>query len=103
MKFGPTLLGMLACSLLPLAGAQASTVSDSVLQQAGVGVELSVDASRTAENFGRKESDDKKNRDDDRKGGKDNHGGGNDGHGGNDHDDHDGGHGNDKSPCKPGR
>ena len=94
MKFGPTLFGLLACSLLPLAGAQARAVSGSVLPQAGVGVELSAEATGTAENFGRKESENKNKRDDDRKGGKDNHGGGND---------HDGDHGNDKSPCKPGR
>jgi len=50
---------MVAWLLLPLAGASAPAVSDPGLNQAGAGADLLRGAAQTAENFGRKENEDK--------------------------------------------
>ena len=109
MKIRPVVIGMVAWLLLPLAGANAPAVSDPGLNQAGAGADLARGATHPAENFGRKENEDK-----DGKGDKDHKGkhcdDGDHGDGG-DHGDHSdrgdhggrGGHDDDcdKSPSKP--
>jgi hypothetical protein len=59
MKIRPIVIAMAACLVLPLAGANARAVFDPGLNQAGAGADLERGAAQTAENFGRKESDDK--------------------------------------------
>ena len=59
MKIKPVVIGMVAWLLLPLAGANAPAVSDPGLNQAGAGADLQLGAAQTAENFGRKENEDK--------------------------------------------
>ena len=59
MKIKPVVIGMVAWMLLPLAGANAPAVSDPGLNQAGVGADLARGAAHPAENFGRKENEDK--------------------------------------------
>ncbi len=111
MKIRPIVIAMAAWLLLPLAGASAPAVSDPGLHQAGAGADLQRGAAHPAENFGRKESEDK-----DDKGDKDHkgkhcddgdHGDGDHGDRG-DHSEHGdrGGRGDhdddcDKSPSKP--
>ena len=60
MKIRPIVIAMVAGLLLPLAGANARAVFDPGLNQAGVPISS---AAHTTENFGRKESDDKGNKD----------------------------------------
>jgi hypothetical protein len=59
MKIKPVVIGMVAWLLLPLAGANAPAVSDPGLNQAGAGADLQRGAVHPAENFGRKENEDK--------------------------------------------
>ena len=59
MKIRPIVIVMVAGLLLPLAGANPRAVFDPGLTQAGAGADLERGAAQTAENFGRKESDDK--------------------------------------------
>ena len=59
MKIRPIVIAMAAWLLLPLAGASAPAVSDPGLHQAGAGADLQRGAAHPAENFGRKESEDK--------------------------------------------
>ena len=60
MKIRPIVIAMMVAWLvLPLAGANAGAVFDPGLTQAGAGADLGRGAAHTAENFGRKESDDK--------------------------------------------
>ena len=91
MKIRPMVIAMAAWLVLPLAGANARAVFDPGLNQAGAGADLERGAAHSTENFGRKESDDKGNKDPKR-----------DHCDGGDHSDH-GGHGDDcdKSPSKP--
>ena len=109
MKFKPVVIGMVAWLLLPLAGANAPAVSDPGLNRAGAGADLQRGAAQTAENFGRKENEDK-----DDKGDKDHKGKHCDDGDHSDHSDHSdhgdhgehGGRGGDdddceKSPSKP--
>ena len=94
MRIRLIVIGMAAGLVMPLAGANARGVSDPGLNQAGVGADLQRGAAHPAENFGRKENEDK-----DGKGDKDPKGKHcDDG----DHSDR-GGHGDDceKSPSKP--
>jgi len=63
MKIKPVVIGMVAWLLLPLAGANAPAVSDPGLNQAGAGADLQRGAAQTAENFGRKETEDKGDKD----------------------------------------
>jgi len=59
MKIRPIVIAMAAWLVLPLAGANARAVFDPGLNQAGVGGDLGRGAAHTAENFGRKETEDK--------------------------------------------
>jgi hypothetical protein len=59
MKIRPIIIGMVACLVLPLAGANARAGSNPGLYQAGAGADLERGVTHTAENFGRKENDDK--------------------------------------------
>ena len=59
MKIRPVVIGMVAWLLLPLAGANAPAVSDPGLNRAGAGADLQRGAAHPAENFGRKENEDK--------------------------------------------
>ena len=59
MKIRPIVIAMVAWLLLPLAGANARAVFDPGLNQAGAGADLGRGAARTAENFGRIETEDK--------------------------------------------
>ena len=61
MKIKPVVIGMVAWLLLPLAGANAPAVSDPGLNQTGA--DLARGAAHPAENFGRKETEDKGDRD----------------------------------------
>ena len=63
MKIRPIVIGMAAWLLLPLAGASAPAVSDPGLNQAGAGADLQRGAAHPAENFGRKENEDKDDKD----------------------------------------
>ena len=63
MKIRPVVIGMVAWLLLPLAGASAPAVSDPGLNQAGAGADLQRGAAYPAENFGRKENEDKGDKD----------------------------------------
>ena len=63
MKIRPIVIAMVAWLVLPLAGANARAVFDPGLNQAGAGADLGRGAAHTAENFGRKESDDKGDKD----------------------------------------
>ena len=56
MKIRPIVIAMVAWLVLPLAGANARAVFDPGVNQAGVPISS---AAHTAENFGRKENDDK--------------------------------------------
>jgi hypothetical protein len=58
MKIKPIVIAMVASLVLPLAGANARAVFDPGLNQAGAGADLER-AAQTAENFGRKENEDK--------------------------------------------
>jgi hypothetical protein len=94
MKIRPIVIATVAWLVLPLAGANARAVFDPGLNQAGAGADLERGSAHSAENFGRKESEDKGDQGDkDRK--RDHCDDG-------DHSDH-GGHGDDcdKSPSKP--
>ena len=62
MKIRPIVIAMVAGLLLPLAGANARAVFDPGLTQAGAGADLERGAVQTAENFGRKEDEDKKHK-----------------------------------------
>jgi hypothetical protein len=62
MKIRPIVIVMVAGLLLPLAGANARAVFDPGLIQAGAGADLERGAAHTAENFGRKEDEDKKHK-----------------------------------------
>ena len=117
MKIKPVVIGMVAWLLLPLAGANAPAVSDPGLSLAGAGADLARGAAHPAENFGRKENEDKSDKGDkddkDRKGkhcddGDHGDGGDHGDHDRGDHGDHGdrggrGGHDDDceKSPSKP--
>jgi hypothetical protein len=59
MKIRPIIIGMAACLVLPLAGANARAGFNPGLNQAGAGADLERGVTHTAENFGRKENDDK--------------------------------------------
>ena len=59
MKIRPVVIGMVAWLLLPLAGANAPAVSDPGLNLAAAGADLQRGAAHPAENFGRKENEDK--------------------------------------------
>jgi hypothetical protein len=60
MKIRPIVIGMVAWLLLPLASANATaSVFDPGLNRAGAGADLERGITHTAENFGRKENDDK--------------------------------------------
>ena len=106
MKIKPVVIGMVAWLLLPLAGANAPAVSDPGLSHAGAGADLQRGAAHPAENFGRKENEDKGD-----KGDKDHKGKHCDDGDHSDHSDHSdrgehggrGGHDDDcdKSPSKP--
>ena len=63
MKIRPIVIAMAAWLVLPLAGANARAVFDPGLNQAGAGADLERGAAHSAENFGRKENDDKGNKD----------------------------------------
>jgi hypothetical protein len=60
MKIRPIVIGMIAWFVLPLASANATAVVfDPGLNQSGAGADLERGIAHTAENFGRKENDDK--------------------------------------------
>ena len=106
MKFKPVVIGMVAWLLLPLAGASAPPVSDPGLNQAGAGADLARSAAHPAENFGRKENEDKNDKGDkDRKGKHCDDGDHGDHSDRGDHSEHGGRGGDDddceKSPSKP--
>jgi hypothetical protein len=63
MKIRPIVIAMVAWLLLPLAGANARAVFDPGLIQAGAGADLERGAAHTAGNFGRKEDENKGDKD----------------------------------------
>ena len=106
MKFKPVVIGMVAWLLLPLAGANAPAISDQGLSRAGAGADLQRGAALPAENFGRKENEDKNDKGDkDHKGKHCDDGDHSDHSDRGDHSEHGGRGGDDddceKSPSKP--
>jgi hypothetical protein len=59
MKIRPIVIAIAAWLVLPLAGANSRAVFDPGLSRAGAGADLARGAAHTAENFGRKENEDK--------------------------------------------